>query len=58
MVALHLHLCPNEGLFGVHIRRGNKNVHFKDLNYDERDKIIRQLEDVLKIYKAQKFNNL
>ncbi len=49
---LRIYLFPEEGLFGIHVKRGSNAIAWRQLSYDEKIELIEYIEKVLKICKA------
>ena len=56
MAMVKIFLSPDEGLMGIRFRRGYQTVSWKQLTYDERDKVISHLEKVLIVCRANKID--
>lgn len=56
MPKLSVFLNLYEGLFGLHIKKNNQVTPWKKLTYDDRDRIIRYMEQILTVCKANKFD--
>lgn len=55
MAVLRIYLSPDEGFLGMRFKRGYNEVNWRQLSYDERDRIISHLEKVITICKSNKF---
>ena len=56
MARLTVYFNVDEGLFGIHIKRNHQVTTWKQLNYDERNRIIEYLEKALIVCKSNKFD--
>ena len=54
---LRMYLFPEEGLFGIHVKRGSNAVTWKQLSYDEKSELIEYMEKAIKVCKANRALN-
>lgn len=52
-----MYLFPEEGLFGIHVKRGSNAVTWKQLSYDEKSELIEYMEKAIKVCKANRALN-